>query len=607
MGIPNKAFREKSLTREEPIDNVSNKTWHVRFIDNGELKSGIFRKLAPEDHFPELFAKMSVATSVFKQSLQGGQITTEHLVFDEHDNISGILYLPPQDSNLLKKAHNDKHEIETLLLHWFLGGSTLYQDSLELHEDIGHTMFWYWFMVHMKSVNGITPPKSLMNLTALDYELFPCVQDSKPYKKCTGANFEQESLIPFVPPSVQKNFLSLILSNFLPEAEVISKQFIRLAADPIAHKQKVGAALKILLTYQPGVLRARLARQVGDLTLNYSSLSTKLQMTYEKEFPFLCNEKTDKDTFVNFMMTLYHQQYVNLYKVVVFYMGCDDNTFEIPLAATHNELYKSPSLFQNIVAWAQHENATTYADSPDEQYNMIEIKKHYHQIWRDAYAPKFKILCDASTELITELCKLICPKAKIVRKFQEEDNHYLDLSLQLFGSLEGISIQGEEPADNKALFKSLMLMIDFSNQFQQILKTYYQRKCSDLLDKDNYHFMMQLEQLCSEYEYEIMASLIGADSQMNEFVRIIRELKLYSQQIHFKVHLLNSDLITPESNLSQSLEARPIRLINQKNVGTIDISRKVLHKTSIFVVQGCIVKTPMPTTHDLSVALSTHE
>lgn len=55
------------------------------------LLKSLFKELEPQRHYPELLAKISVATSSFKRSFQGKRSAEERLVFDEDDHLIGTL------------------------------------------------------------------------------------------------------------------------------------------------------------------------------------------------------------------------------------------------------------------------------------------------------------------------------------------------------------------------------------------------------------------------------------------------------------------------------------------------------------------------------------
>lgn len=581
MRIPKTSLREKLLIKEKRVNECSSETWYVSFIEQNELKSGFFISVDPEGQFPELLAKISVGSAVFKTSFQGSRSAKEYLVFDDHDKITGIVFIAPPNfasfhsmyeehatANLAKehvipsKATLVEHNVmETLLVRWFFWDDNPNPHNLGLAGDVDFSMFWYWFVIYMKEPRpGIMLQKSWVNLTERDYERFPCVKDFTPYHWPTYIHPGQESITSVLPEALQKKILSAILPSVLPKVYADPGPFVRLAGDPVAQEQKFLAALKILLTYQPRLLRKRLTDAFADMTLDYTSLNPSLRAKYEEEFPLLCNEKTDKETFVNFMMTLYDQHHHNLYRVVVFYMGCDNNGFGIPLLATNSELYNNPSLYKQIYAWAAHENATTYAHDLSEQYNLDELKNQYHQLWRDSYTPRFKVLRDASICLTENLGKLVAPKGKIEQLVNKDAcGGGLTSALQLFGSLEDMSVNDAAYTQEKSpLHRALMLMVQFTNEFQHAMKSYYTKEAHDLIEKDNYLFIRQLEELCRDYEYELMEALEPAQDQMNEFLWILRGLQQCIQQANFKVHLLATEEQTQDAAILLKKKMEPM-------------------------------------------------
>ena len=71
MGIPKKALRHSQFITKKPISDGSHKIFSVSFEEDGVTKKAFFKELEPERHYPELLAKISVATSSFKKSFQG--------------------------------------------------------------------------------------------------------------------------------------------------------------------------------------------------------------------------------------------------------------------------------------------------------------------------------------------------------------------------------------------------------------------------------------------------------------------------------------------------------------------------------------------------------
>lgn len=97
MGIPKKALWHSQLKYSEKISDSSHETFQVSFEEDGVTKDAFFKKLEPKNHYPELLAKISVATSSFKRAFQGKRSAEERLVFAKYD-----LELMPDSEETLK-------------------------------------------------------------------------------------------------------------------------------------------------------------------------------------------------------------------------------------------------------------------------------------------------------------------------------------------------------------------------------------------------------------------------------------------------------------------------------------------------------------------------
>lgn len=99
MGIPKKALRHSQLiySTKAAISDSSHQTFPVTFEEDGKILKGFLKKLEPKNHYPELLAKISVATSSFKRAFQGKRSAEERLVFQEYD-----LETLPENSDALK-------------------------------------------------------------------------------------------------------------------------------------------------------------------------------------------------------------------------------------------------------------------------------------------------------------------------------------------------------------------------------------------------------------------------------------------------------------------------------------------------------------------------
>lgn len=657
MGIPKKALRNNKLTYVEKISDSSHETWKVSFEEYGVVKKAFFKKLEPKNHYPELLAKISVATSSFKRLFQGKRSAEERLVFGEYDLelmpddtkniISGTLYIQlehdfleyivktpdglkkdtiaikdipdfnpqlpltieqlqkvkssileitskrgdtqekvigtlsigvedfkpfhyasqgiPINSTLKEqvapsvKTLVEKNVMEILFGRWFLDDDDAHPHNLSLAGDIDFDMFFYWFTIHMKeprTVIGV--PKKHVALTVRDYEAFPNVQESMPYHWPSYENPGQVT-IPAIVPNVAR--------KLLPKAYADPVEFARLAQNSLAQEQKLAAALKALLTYQPELQRKRLTELFGDLPLNYTSLEEtdpSLREKYEELYPRFCNENTNKKSFVDFMMDLYQEHYDNLYRVAIFYMGCIDNGYGLPLPPTYLALYQKPSFYRKIQEWVRKENETTYAKEEELKYNLDELQKRYHQVWRDAFAPIIKELIHSSYRLTNSLLKDTTNPpyeqiSELVSKKATDDS--LTSAWELFGNLPLLSAETIEAKirvdKGSKLRDALLSLVAFVNEFREITKAYYEKKRQDLTEEDNLEFSNKLSLLHQAYNLKIRQALANTTTYAGEFNSIASSLKLIAEQVHFQLHLTTTDELMEEALLAVKREVLP--------------------------------------------------
>ena len=433
MGIPKKGLKRKQLkdlTAGKAVDG-SHPVIYVEFIEDGITKYGYFKELEPKNHYPELLAKISVGTSLLQRLYLGKNCAEERLVFNEKDELVGTLSIVidgfkafnyanetvptelsakeqviPSTKTLLKKKH-----IEASFAFWFGDNDDGHPHNNGFAGDesviLDFDMFFYWFTIWMKEARPVVGvPKKSIALTVRDWEGFPNVKDSKPYHWFTFLHPGQESL----------PLQSALLTRVLPKPYADPSQFERLAHEPEAHEQKFAVAMRALLTFQPEETRQRLTELFGDMTLNYTSLDetdVSLRLIYEKEYPYLCNETTNAMSFVDFMMDIYQKHYDNLYKVVVFYMGCENNGYGVPLPATCSALYRKPSVYRNIEEWVKTQNTTLYKDDTDIKYDLPELQKRYHQIWRDAHVSTFNELLHDCFQLTNKVLYLVSSQVEL--------------------------------------------------------------------------------------------------------------------------------------------------------------------------------------------------
>lgn len=573
MAPPKNALKVSQLhklTEGSAIKDGSHDICKVKVIIDGHERIGYFKKLDPKNHYPALLGKISVAVSVFKRTILGSRTAEERLVFDDNDVLQGTLSLsldkfksfynkeqlekvPIKDSKdkelLIPNTETlIKHNIiEFLLTRWFLHDDDVHPGNIGVEGDIDNDMALYPVTGEMKGWRpGIGVTNTGPNLTVSDYETFPNLTNStKPYHWPTFTHPGQISIPTVVPAQGQ------ILSNTLPKAYVDPKQFENLAREPEAQKQKVAAALKILLTYQPDVMRKRLMEYLGDLPLNYTSLDEKdptLRATYERNFRQYFNNKTNEKPFVDFLMSLYQEYYDNMYRVVVFYMGCK----KLGLSSTADELFFTPSHFSKIVEWVEKENES-YKEGL--KLDRVELNRRYHQVWRDAYAPSVQTLVQKSHALTLKVINLALKDADTSSKFnplsfkEATDASITDTS-QLFGSISLLP-EPEEVLEqlkvdkNSEYRKAVEFLIRHTNKLSAAAKKYYSLDRKDLTEQANLEFITALQPLVARgvdsMELNIRQSLSHTTSLAQEYSTIVNDLRNLTNHVDFAVHLTTKD------------------------------------------------------------------
>ncbi|MBL7481601.1 hypothetical protein [Legionella bononiensis] len=573
MGLPKKALREsnlKELTAGSAVKDGSHIITRVTFIEDGIEKLAYFKRLEPKNHYPEFLAKISTAASFFKRLFQGKNSAEERLVFDENDKLVGTLSIgikgfksfnfaedPVPVDPILKekvipstKTLLDKNIMSVLFGRWYLddddghGHQMGILDDEEESADLDFDMFFYWFTVYMKEPRPIIGvPKKRIDLSVRDWETFPKVKDSKPYHWPTFKHPGQETLPSAVP--------SQILQSVLPKKIADHTQFEQLAHEPRAHEQKFVAAMKALMTYQPEMVRKRLLDLFGDMTVNYTSLDAtdvNLRILYETEFPELCNNQTNVMSFVDFMMNIYQKHYDNLYRVVVFYMGCENNGNGVALDSTYLTLYTKPSIYKGIAEWMKTQNDTLYKkDDASLKYDLDELQHRYHQIWRDTYALTVKDLLHNTFNLTKRLLDKVCvdqPDLVVI-----EGKTITDASLtnawELFGAMPELSIEQIEPlirVDKESNFRDgILMLVNFYQSLHNIVKTYYCKERRDLTEEDNLAFCNSLNDLHKQYNLALRQKLFHTSSYAAEFNPIAIQLKQLTEHANFQLHLITTD------------------------------------------------------------------
>lgn len=561
MGLPTRALRDKQLNRLTAgpvVPSSGHIVEKVTFTDlDGEKKLGFFKALDPT--YPELLAKLSVLSSVFARLVLGDRAAEDRLVFDDANRIIGTVSVALKDFKALNFSHAieptipserekvipstqtllENNVMELLIVSWFLGNDDLHPGNLSLKGLIDWDMYLYWITVWIKGpriINGWltgTPPKGI-NISTRDFQNFPFVQD---------ANFTH-----WVTKYRPENW------NYA-KAYPDYKAFIELARNPQLHNSKEDiyaqdqlftAVLKVLLTWQPDVLHARLEEYFGALLLNYSSLDSATVTNLENASSKLFNSERNQQTFIDFAMELYQQHYDALYRTTVFYKGCKQNgqgasepLFPgVAVPSFCEMLHAKPSMYQNIKQWAITQNQ--HLDKHC-QFNLEQLEQRYHQIFRDALVPEMNSALSLSAELALQLRKLqsLNPISPMETAINPTDST-VTTSLKLFGHLHPDDVDAvEKDLDcdkNSDLRKGTLELVRFNNSVHEYVTEYFGKEHKNLARNDNIIFIHKMNMLILKYKTPITV-LLKETSWKQKFIGIIQELQHFCNIAEFDMHI----------------------------------------------------------------------
>ena len=406
MTLP--AIRAIRLADLEPLDLALPPSGHpvktVKWVDaSGQHRQGVFKAL--DHHYPPILASFSVAVSVWLQMALGEFAAEDRLVFDEKQDIVGTVSLLIEDFVPLMTIASDppadpeknalaNPSVETLLAHQIAiilvaamlmkcddrhpGNFGLRYDKTHNKREsfiIDNDMSFYSYTCYMKGFrsgyDGIfrsIMPK-MMALLKHYLDNFPLIDGRVHWPT---------------------NILPLNGNPF--KAYASRPAFLALVESAEFHKQTAERLLVHLLTYDPVMLEARLKLYLGKLPLAFKALDEIGVAGLTENYPELFNDETNKAPFYQMMLKLFQQEYDELYREVVYYSGCEANSRGLMISSFNQFIAKGPAFYTSTIAWAIAQNHL-WEDAPQEtHFNLSFMFQKMHQIWRDSYRPRVKLL-----------------------------------------------------------------------------------------------------------------------------------------------------------------------------------------------------------------------
>lgn len=599
--LPKTALRRnklKDLTAGPAAPKSGHVVTQVEFVDfDGCKKKGFFKPL--DETYPELLAKISVATSVIIRMLLGERAAEDRLVYDEDDKIVGTVSIalegfkpfnygsePIPEHPQKKEEVNPSYEtlmqhnvMELLFFSWFLGNDDLHPKNIGLKGLIDWDMFFYALTEIIKGPRAFgSSPEGKIELPSSDFANFPVLQETK--------------LTHWATHQYPHNY-------YYPKRYGNYDQFIELSKNPIfkdeslpngqitAQEQLFTAALKALVIFQPEVLEKQLRDALGKEPLNYTELSLEKKGELEKKFPTLFTSETDKQPFVSFMCGLYQLYYDELYRNVVFFKGCEKNISDVPVPGFAQFLYQHPSAFKSVEKWGlaqnkkrkEQEDKTRRFSNEDNlelksevacapplekatktdvcnkrQLKEDKLKLRYHQVWRDSYLGWMKNILKKAKELSNELLLELSLKGHEIILTDSEDSeikpedssiHAAWQLLPAFKEINSTDIDEHIDCDkNSDMRKGLLALIDLNNQLFVATNNYYHTDLNELVHLKNSQFIRKLREISSKYFDEVIPKLGENTSYADKCGHLASELERFCGMVHFSAHMNTTDKVS---------------------------------------------------------------
>ncbi|WP_019215633.1 hypothetical protein [Legionella tunisiensis] len=272
------------------------------------------------------------------------------------------------------------------------------------------------------------------------------------------------------------------------------------------------------------------------------------------------------------MMAVLQEQYDELYRAVVYYMGCDRNRSGVPVVPFSSFLRNRPSAYHEIKGWAKCQNkkmdhcwrqyqvkkATVsstpeekdekpldaYCIGPEGQYNLEILEQRYHKIWRDAHVLQLNhIILEArilarelANNLSTESLPLELGESVIIDELSS-----LTEAWQLLGETSSLSESRRIECDsNSSLRQGLYILEQFIEQLNKCAHQYYRLNLTELTVENNQAFCDGLAKIIRDYEKDIYKAF-GRSTWAFKFVKVVEELQRYYGGLHFQRHLRSND------------------------------------------------------------------
>ncbi|MCC5791402.1 MAG: hypothetical protein JJT82_02160 [Legionellaceae bacterium] len=533
MTLPLKALRSNELAplENDVVSDGVHEVIPVQFAEQGMLCKGFYKKLAGD--YTEERAKYVVLTSILLRMALGKRAAEERLVYEEYLNDRGakayrivgtLSYAIPDFRHMAYNndplpsdaAEQDKvapayaslleKNIAAILLNsYYRENDDLHPGNLGLGDSQQEECFFavidYDRFLSQGAKRGADG--YLWGTPRAEEVLDPRFFD----------NFPNDTKRCHMPSNVQSGTLKL--NKKYPK----DGEFRRLASSDLFHRQMMSAALQELLMHQPAVIERHLQAYLGE-----------------------------DDPFTATIMPVLQEKYDNFYRAVVFYDGCLQNAYKVPVPSFQEFLNKTPSAFQAV---KQHVSA--YNARMQKEYGLeaaepflitdTQLTAHYHQIWRDSHVNLIKDLISRLYSLMQELEPVVNPEGSesALTLTPVKDRERVSEASQL---LEAFTYQQDQHGitgdRNNALMQAFAELDQWQKTLQAQLKRYIKQPRTSLTDEANSALYTVLVGLNATVN-RISRGLGNGTSWQNSFTEIVRRLFALAEAMNWTRHLFSTD------------------------------------------------------------------
>lgn len=553
--IPIKAVRMKSLkvisktadpeaSKEPSCHTVS----FCEFLDaDGEKKKGFFKPTSEKEKYPAVLAKFAVASAAFMRLTLGKRAAEDRLVLDDQGQIVGTISLAlPGFKPLPEKADYTyllQHNIlELMLICYIFNEDDLHRGNISEVGVIDRDMSLWWLTQWIKGRRG--NPGNAPNFEAKNFANMLVTFISTAWSPIHWPGY-------WIPGNgnIWKQYPNYTEFKKLEDNPAL--------IDPnsgtvitTAQQQIYSAALKFILTYQPEVLRNQLIDLFGDMPFDFESLDAATAADLKKHLPKYCTPETNKQPFVDVLMTIYQDIYDEVYRKLMLYPG-GINSKGIDMPSFRDFLLNTPQAYQEIYEVLAERNqemdtrasqlpasARAYEpDNLDRRFNLQSLEQRYHQFWRNMYYNDVERVLEQSKGLITRL--LADQQASIAAISSPVEKSSLTDALT---GLQGVMLDDDldklrgmlKTDPDGQYYAGTVQLIQFHFKLQGLIKDYFSIAPDGLLSDHNKAFTKGLYELYQESE-EVPKLL--ADPWRGEFTKIWIQVNSLLVNIDFPKHL----------------------------------------------------------------------